>query len=1302
MDITQEEKEFRWAEAATRYEEALKSGPSIGSSAAQLWNRMGYCYDLASRQTTSVEESTSLRQLSIEAYKNASDLFAADLFPENAGKKEHCLAQAEYVRSWLAPNPDEKAKILDNCWVKAKAAMQLFKSAGNDLYYGKTANLLWRCLFDRVYIATTGEQKDAIAQEALNSATDAITVFQKLGDKEELLTAFAQAAVQSWYSAIACENEAERNKIGENSVRYAGKALALSGDVDPFYKAVSRWGSVWANLFFTEDIETCLKYANELLEQATIVRDNYFRGMASYMICDITDMKIPSEANPNLRKQLYDDIIKHSEEGIRCLNLVFQDAWTAQTYLLPAQTYSALASDFAVDLAEKLEYSKKAIEVGRKGLEHAVRSGSPEALLVSLHGLSKACHYHANLESRKNFKLELLTEALRLRREYLKIARESFTTNFWILGVGLVYAAQIETDLSRVEEETKKKSAILREAIDDMEQGVSHSGDWVTSHPVPSFVVKVANYEDALGGALDEDFRLTTENKSLVRANQAYAAAAEDFKKVDLPSRVAESYWKIAKNMDRVSNYDQSARNFETAFAAYKAAAQRIAQFSDFYLDYASYMKAWSEIEFAKLAHSEEKYEAAMQHYEKTSQLLRQSKSWMYLSQNFYAWSLLEQAEDLSRKENSQESIEAFQEAIKFLQESKRILSLKLQGIDKKDEKDLVERLINVTDTRSEYSHGRIAIEEAKNLDKQGDHAASSEKYNKAAEIFQKLSMVETGEAAKEAKPLYYLCQAWQKMTLAEAKSSPTMYKEAAELFRQANEHSSKEAASLMALGHSSFCKALEAGTEFETTQTMATYEQATRHLDAAANYYLKAGFETTSDYAKATQRLFDAYVYMESAKRERDTAKQTRFYSMAEKVLEIAAEYFIKAGYQGKTDQVQRLVRKVKEERALALSLDEIFHAPAVTASTATFSTISSSEEAVGLERFEHADIQTKLIQHETDIKVGDTVNIEIQMVNVGKEPVSLVRIEDVVPAGFQLVNKPDYCKLENVHLTVRGKRLNPLKTEEIKIALRSFKQGSIEVKPRIVCVDWAGQQMIYSPEPVAYNISSTALPGRVSTGYADLDNLLFGGIPENYSVALASPSCDEREQLIKSFLDVGTKNGQMTYYVTAEVGDVADLAKGFPSNSNLFVCNPRSDGMIEGLPNVFRLKGVDSLTDLNIALIKSFRNLAASQTEPKRFCITIISDILLQHHAVTTRKWLSELLPNLKSKGFTTLAVINPEMHPPEEVQAILGLFEGEIRISEKETEKGLEKVLRIRKLYNQRYLGNELVLARDRLEC
>jgi hypothetical protein len=88
-----------------------------------------------------------------------------------------------------------------------------------------------------------------------------------------------------------------------------------------------------------------------------------------------------------------------------------------------------------------------------------------------------------------------------------------------------------------------------------------------------------------------------------------------------------------------------------------------------------------------------------------------------------------------------------------------------------------------------------------------------------------------------------------------------------------------------------------------------------------------------------------------------------------------------------------------------------------------------------------------------------------------------------------------------------------------------------------------------------------------------------------------------------------------------------------------------------------------------------------------------------LLQQHSVVTRKWLIGLLTDLRSKGFTTLAIIDTQMHPKEETQAILGLFDGELRISQSDSEKGLEKSLKVIKLHNQKYLNRDLSLTRKK---
>jgi predicted transcriptional regulator len=120
---------------------------------------------------------------------------------------------------------------------------------------------------------------------------------------------------------------------------------------------------------------------------------------------------------------------------------------------------------------------------------------------------------------------------------------------------------------------------------------------------------------------------------------------------------------------------------------------------------------------------------------------------------------------------------------------------------------------------------------------------------------------------------------------------------------------------------------------------------------------------------------------------------------------------------------------------------------------------------------------------------------------------------------------------------------------------------------------------------EPVTVTIPDVILPGRISTGYKDLDNMLFGGIPENYTVILTSPSCDEKDLLIKRFLEIGTKEGQITFYVTTEPGGVRTLVEEFQSNFCLFVCNPQADKIVRTLPNILRLKGVENLTHIGIA---------------------------------------------------------------------------------------------------------------------
>jgi hypothetical protein len=142
--------------------------------------------------------------------------------------------------------------------------------------------------------------------------------------------------------------------------------------------------------------------------------------------------------------------------------------------------------------------------------------------------------------------------------------------------------------------------------------------------------------------------------------------------------------------------------------------------------------------------------------------------------------------------------------------------------------------------------------------------------------------------------------------------------------------------------------------------------------------------------------------------------------------------------------------------------------------------------------------------------------------------------------------------------------------------------------------------------------------------------------------------------------------------------------------------VCNPQAGTTAKSLPNIISIRGVESLTDISIPLFSTLSKLQIATDKPGRICIDILSDVLLQHHAVQTRRWLVGLTTELKSKRLTTLAVMNPHMHSLEETQAIIDLFDGEMEVYEKES----KKFLRIKKMYGQDYISDDLPLNKNRL--
>jgi hypothetical protein len=132
-----------------------------------------------------------------------------------------------------------------------------------------------------------------------------------------------------------------------------------------------------------------------------------------------------------------------------------------------------------------------------------------------------------------------------------------------------------------------------------------------------------------------------------------------------------------------------------------------------------------------------------------------------------------------------------------------------------------------------------------------------------------------------------------------------------------------------------------------------------------------------------------------------------------------------------------------------------------------------------VGSERFEHADIQANVIAHQKELKVGENLHLEIELVNAGKGAALLTKLTEILPEGFELIEKPETYRVEDRSLNMKGRRLDPLKTEEVRLVLKPKVQGVFPIKPRILYLDENGKYKSHEPEPVNVTVKELGVKG-------------------------------------------------------------------------------------------------------------------------------------------------------------------------------------------------------------------------------
>jgi len=1078
---SEQEEQSNWSGAAELYERALKQTPhGDNQRVGDILEQKAYAFHMAALQAHSSDEFEKRTLEAIDCYKQAIRTYGDAAEPWISGRKHQCDAMIAYLGCWLAGDSAKKKKLADEAWNHAKAALSIFEAAGRLNDFATVFNQLSYSVAFSYNYDGKAESRENKLKEALSYAEKSVRYLSSSDDR----TALARAHAKATGLMVAIERDfapfGDKDRIDLEAWDHWLKAREISEEAAlkeiPYMIILQSWPAACSteerSVIYSKGKEVSDKTGNHFMTGCVLDGLAQRKFSVAFSTDDSREMGV-------LFKEGF-ETAKASQDNLAKVHFVSPNVICVWVPVPEAGYYFFFASR-EKDPNAKRELFYKAQEPCREQLRLAKTSGYPDVECAAQFMLGSVLKELGKTESGIDMKKTYLENAIVHLKEAIEGDRRIHPTQYYPQGLDLLSLAEAHYELAQITIDLDAKRKVLEEAILRKEEALDVCEKELTCTQAsnPDLSGEIATGYHTTGDWAKELCVVAKETSCLPKVARFFEKAVEWYAKAGLHSQSAESNWEAAETYDKMGEFLRANERFELAAVDYGKAAENVPRLKEFYADHAIYMRAWSEIERAKYHHQRQEPGQAKECYENASAMHKSTRRWNYLATNYLAWAEIEHAEDLSRNEKHDEAVKSFEEAARLFQDSKKSLHGQLTRIEDSDEKQSARNLERAAGTRGNYCAARIIVEKARSLDKQGDVSASADKYGQAADLFEKiLGDLESDQDRKEIQLVAALSRAWEAMAKAESETSPDHYDKASQLFEQAKDLSTGEKSKLLMAGHSRFCKALGIGARFVDTGDMALHAEATKNLESAADYYLKAGHRKESDYAKASKMLFDGYVHMGKASREEDQVKKSKLYMMAEKVLRTSASSYEKAKELGKRDQVLRLLEKVKEERELALSLTDVLHAPDVVSNMAAFpSPVPSHESATGLERFEHADVQVALIAHPKHLRVGQDLEIVIEMTNAGKEVASLIRVDDLFPKGFDVITKPDAWQVEENHLDLRGKRLDALSSEVVKLVLKPSANGKYTLKPRILYQDESGKYKSHEPEPIGVTVVGEAM---------------------------------------------------------------------------------------------------------------------------------------------------------------------------------------------------------------------------------
>jgi tetratricopeptide (TPR) repeat protein len=135
---------------------------------------------------------------------------------------------------------------------------------------------------------------------------------------------------------------------------------------------------------------------------------------------------------------------------------------------------------------------------------------------------------------------------------------------------------------------------------------------------------------------------------------------------------------------------------------------------------------------------------------------------------------------------------------------------------------------------------------------------------------------------------------------------------------------------------------------------------------------------------------------------------------------------------------------------------------------------------KAVSVESLEHADVQSRILAIPEELRVGESLELEIEVTNTSKDKsILLTKILEIIPEGFVITKKPESYRREGECLDMKDKRLGPSEREDVKLVLTPRVQGTFHIKPKVMYLDEDHKEKSSEPEPITITVRELGIKG-------------------------------------------------------------------------------------------------------------------------------------------------------------------------------------------------------------------------------